>query len=93
VCLLGEDPLHAWAFHRRVRISLEEEGAIWLARPEYVVVRKLQYHQESGSERHLRDVAAMLEISRETIDMPEVEGWAHRLGLEEALRAAGSFNW
>lgn len=92
VYLVGDDPLHAWAFERRVRIPLEDDAAIWLAPPEYVVVRKLQYHKESGSERHLRDVAAMLEISREKIDVLEVEGWAHRLGLEEALRAARSFN-
>mgnify|MGYP001818470269 CR=1 FL=1 len=59
-----------------------------MAPPEYVVVRKLQYHKESGSERHLRDVAAMLEISREKINMLEVDTWPQRLGLEEALRAA-----
>ena len=45
-----------------------------------------------GSERHLRDVAAMLEISMERIDMLEVEAWTHRLGLHEALRAARSFS-
>jgi hypothetical protein len=92
VYLVGDDPLHVWAFERRVRIPLEEDAAIWLAPPEYVVVRKLQYHSESGSERHLRDVAAMLEISRDKIDVIEVEGWAHRLGLAAALRAARSFN-
>jgi hypothetical protein len=75
-----------------VRIPLEEDFAIWLAPPEYVVVRKLQYHRDSGSERHLRDVSAMLEISGEKIDLVEVEGWAQRLGLEAAWRAARSFN-
>lgn len=75
-----------------MRIPLEEDAAIWLAPPEYVVVRKLQYYQESGSDRHLRDVSAMLEISREKIDRPEVETWTNRLGLEEAWRAARSFN-
>jgi hypothetical protein len=92
VYLLGDDPLHAWAFERRVRIPLEDDVAIWLAPPEYVVVRKLQYYEEAGSDRHLRDISAMLEISREKIDVLEVEGWAHRLGLEAALRAARSFN-
>lgn len=92
VYLMGDDPFHLWAFERRVRIPLEEDAEIWLAPPEYVVVRKLQYFKESGSDRHLRDVAAMLEISREKIDMLEVEDWTHRLGLEEASRAARSFN-
>lgn len=91
VYLLGEDPIHAWAFGRRVRIPLEDDIAIWLAPPEYVVVRKLQYYKESGSDRHLRDVSAMLEISEEQIDTQEVEGWAARLGLEQVLRVAQSF--
>ena len=88
VYLVGDDSLHVWAFERRVRIPLEEDTAIWLAPPEYVVVRKLQYHSESGSERHIRDVAAMLEISRDEIDVLEVEGWAHRLG--ESLEPGGA---
>ena len=53
---------------------------------------KLQNYKESGSDRHLRDVSAILEISGKRIEMLEVEGWAERLGLEEALRAAGLFN-
>ena len=92
VYLLGDDPLHAWAFDRRVRIPLEGETAIWLAPPEYVVIRKLEYHLESGSERHLRDVSAILKISGEQIDTLEVEKWVDRLGLEEEFRAARSFD-
>lgn len=92
VYLLGDDPLHAWAFERRVRIPLEADVAIWLAPPEYVVVRKLQYYKESESDRHLRDVSAILEISGKRIEMIEVEEWAGHLGLEDALRAARSFN-
>ena len=91
VYLPGDDPLHAWAFERRVRIPLEDDAAIWLAPPEYVLVRKLQYYEESGSDRHLRDISAMLEISGEKIDLLEVEVWARRLGLEEVLGAARSF--
>ena len=91
VYLLGDDPLHAWAFERRVRIPLEDDVAIWLAPPEYVVIRKLQYYQESGSDRHLRDISAMLEISGERIEMSQVERWAERLDLLDALRAALGF--
>ena len=91
VYLRGDDPLHAWAFDRRVRVPLEGEAAIWLAPPEYAVVRKLQYYLESESDRHLRDVSAIFEISEKRIEMIEVEGWAERLGLVEALRAAGFF--
>lgn len=34
----------------------------------------------------------MLEISREKIDLLELEGWARRLVLQEALRTGRSFN-
>jgi hypothetical protein len=91
VYLLGDDPLHVWAFERRVRIPLDDEVAIWLAPAEYVVVRKLQYYRDSGSERHLRDVSAMFEISGERIERAEVERWANSLELEEELREARTF--
>lgn len=91
VYLLGDDPLHAWAFERRVRIPLEDDVAIWLAPPEYVVIRKLQYYQDSRSDRHLRDISAMLEISGERIEMSQVERWAERLDLLDVLRAALAF--
>lgn len=92
VYLLGDDPLHAWAFDRRVRIPLEEKASIWLAPPEYVVIRKLEYYRESGSERHLRDVSAILEISGDKVDMSEVEGWIERLGLGTEWKAASGFS-
>ena len=31
-----------------------------VAPPEYVIVRKLQFYHEGGSEKHLRDISAML---------------------------------
>jgi hypothetical protein len=92
VYLLGDDPLHAWAFDRRIRIPLEGEAGIWLAPPEYVVIRKLEYYRESGWERHLRDISAILEISEGKVDELEVDGWVGSLGLEKEWRAARSFD-
>jgi hypothetical protein len=53
------------------------------ARPEDVILSKLAYFQQGGSERHLRDVAGMLRISGEQIDMRYVDEWARRLALTE----------
>ncbi|MEM6601995.1 MAG: hypothetical protein AAF649_11470, partial [Verrucomicrobiota bacterium] len=33
---------------------------ISLAPPEYVIVRKLEYYREGGSEKHLRDIQSVL---------------------------------
>lgn len=90
VYLAGDDPLHAWAFDRRVRIPLDD-GAIWLAPIEYVVVRKLQYYRDSGSDRHIRDVAMMLALSGERVDEEALGQWVESMGLAEELAAARAF--
>lgn len=36
--------------------------------PEYLIIRKLEFFREGGSQKHLRDIAAMLEESPDIID-------------------------
>lgn len=60
IYLTGSDPLHAWAFQFRRQIDLDGTP-IWFAPPEYVMIRKLQFYREGGSEKHLRDIRAMLD--------------------------------
>jgi len=53
---------------------LEVEGQILVvAPPEYVIVRKLEYYRESGSEKHVRDIRSMLDTSPEAIQSAELE--------------------
>lgn len=69
VYLMGRDPLHEWGMANRKRIPVES-GNIWLAPPEYVIVRKLEYYREGRSEKHLLDIRGMLAVSGDAIDMP-----------------------
>lgn len=64
---MGRDELHRWAMSNRRRLELEGEP-VWLAPAEYVILRKLQYYHEGKSQKHLRDIASMIVISREDID-------------------------
>jgi hypothetical protein len=59
IYLAGGDPLHAWALARRRRIDFAGSGA-WIAPPEYVVVRKLEFLRDGGSDKHLRDIRYIL---------------------------------
>ncbi len=77
----GEDPLHAWGLSRRRRVELGDEGSLWLAPPEYVIIRKLEFHREGGSAKHLADVRGVLEVSGESIDTASIDDWVERLGL------------
>jgi hypothetical protein len=83
VYLRGEDPLHAWAFERRLRVEIGEGASIWIAPPEYVILRKLEYVREGRSEKHTRDVQGMLRASGETLDRVALGDWLARLGLVE----------
>jgi hypothetical protein len=80
IYLAGHDPLHAWALEHRRRIGLGESGA-WIAPPEYVILRKLEYLREGGQDKHVRDIRFMLAAS--VVDRAFVESEVARLGLHD----------
>jgi hypothetical protein len=64
-------------------------GPDWQARfasPEDVILRKLQYYQSGGSEKHLRDIAGVLKIQGSRLDLGYLAEWAARLGVAETWR-------
>jgi hypothetical protein len=81
----NRDELHAWAF-RHARSYAVREIPIALAPPEYVILRKLEYFREGGSEKHLRDIGAMLAVSGGQLDRSALAGWIQRLGVEKEWR-------
>lgn len=64
---IGNDPLHRWAFPLRKQVSFGNTE-VWVAPPEYVILRKLQFYREGESGKHLRDIQKMLEISSDRIN-------------------------
>jgi hypothetical protein len=78
------DPLHDWALGHRRRIDIFGTGA-WIAPPEYVILRKLQFHREGGSDKHLRDIRFVL--AQTPIDRAFVDMEVARRGLQETWRA------
>jgi hypothetical protein len=87
VYLIGNEKIHKWAMGRRRRIIMESEP-FWLAPPEYVILRKLEYYKEGGSEKHLRDIRGILQLSADQLDMEEIERWIEEYGLESEWKAA-----
>ena len=53
------------------------------ARPDDVMISKMQYYEEGGSEKHLRDTASMFKMSSARIDRNYVERWVARLQLHD----------
>jgi hypothetical protein len=54
-----------------------------------VIVRKLEFFREGGSEKHIRDIQAILRVSGDTVRRDVIERWAQDLGvLREWERAS-----
>ena len=84
--LAGRDPLHAWAFRCAQRVEFQGE-TITLAPPEYVIIRKLEYYREGGSEKHVRDVRSILSGMGEKLDRATLLEFVQRSGLQAEWQA------
>ncbi len=60
-----------------------------IAAPEDVILGKLLYYREgeSPTPKHLRDIAAMLQVSGDIIDRDDVTRWATELGVLDIWQA------
>lgn len=86
----GREPLHGWGFARAVEASIEGEK-VSFAPPEYVMVRKLQYFREGGSQKHLRDISRMLVGLGENWDRTALESLIKANGLAAEWTLVSSF--
>jgi hypothetical protein len=81
VYLANRDPLHRWALSERRLVKVDDEP-VHVAPLEYVIVRKLEFYREGGSEKHLRDIEAMRRVSGELIREDVLQRWILAKGLE-----------
>jgi len=56
------DALHTWGLANARTFKIDDDE-IPIAPPEYVIIRKLQFFREGGSEKHLRDISRMIAAS------------------------------
>jgi len=46
-------------------------------------LKKLELFERGGSDKHLRDIVGVLEISGDEVDRDYIRAWAERLGVSE----------
>jgi hypothetical protein len=88
--VLKDTPFNHEEFRRRQRVPFTETQDASLARPEDVILSKLQFYKEGGSEKHLADIRGILRVSADQIDRTYLERWAEQLRLETEWRKATS---
>lgn len=57
------------------------------ASPEDVILMKMLFYREGGSEKHLRDIAGVLKVSGDQLDRGYIDSWAQRMELLDLWHA------
>ena len=76
----------AWVLaqlNRSMQVQVFPDLAIDIAAPEDVILGKLVYYREGGSEKHLRDINGILDLSARIIDPEYVSRQAQHLGIDD----------
>lgn len=81
IYLAGNDTLHEWALERRKQILIDGV-TVWMAPPQYVIIRKLQFFRDGGSQKHLTDIKAMLAVLGDHMDMRDLQGQVDQYNLQ-----------
>ncbi len=79
----GEDEFSRSRMHRARRVSPTPGVAAMFASPEDVIIKKLDYYREGGSEKHLRDIAGVVDVLGDRLDRGYIERWTAALGLQQ----------
>lgn len=77
-----DEALVQWGFEHRAKVEILPGEAVWVAPSEYVIIKKLLYYKEGGSDKHLEDIRAMMEVTGQNIDKRVLESWISKLHLE-----------
>jgi len=80
VFLRPSDPLENWGFARRRPLMVENEQ-VWIAPPEVVILRKLEFYREGQQPKHVDDIRGMMQF--EPLDLRFIAVNVERLGLQE----------
>ncbi len=67
---------------RRRQLPVLDDGPTWFASPEDVILKKMVYFEEGGSDKHLRDITGVLKLQGDRLDRAYVVKWAQLLGVE-----------
>jgi len=78
--LAGRDALQFWALKNRRRVEWEGREC-WVAPPEVVILKKLEFFREGESQKHVHDIGRILQLME--VDRGFIEEHVERLGLRE----------
>jgi hypothetical protein len=90
------EPFDECQLSRKRSVSISGEQKAWMASPEDVILKKLEYYRQGQSDKHLRDITGMIRVlgwsveplsGEPGLDRGYIEQWAARLGVTDEWRA------
>jgi len=92
VIVANDSDFNTSRFSRARTLAVSTSAEAIFASPEDVILKKLQYYREGGSDKHLRDIAGVIRVMGGELDQGYLAQWARQLQVEdlwaEILRAA-----
>lgn len=85
--IVPSDGFDRWQPSRTVRAPVFPGREARFVAPEDLVLKKMQYYREGGSEKHLRDIAGMSKVLGARLDRAYIEMMSERMGLADVWRA------
>ena len=83
VIIPAENEFNRSRLSRVRRVFVSKDFSAWFASPEDVILKKLEYFREGGSDKHLRDIAGVLKLLGSRIDQEYLEEWLMKLQLTD----------
>jgi hypothetical protein len=75
-------------FSKRKKLPLQDQSTIVVASPEAIILSKLCFYRQGGSEKHLIDIQNLLHISKDQVDFSYLENWIDTLKLSKEWEKA-----
>ena len=86
----GDDAWGQLQLSRRRLLAVEPGFELYVAAPEDIILSKLMFYREGGSEKHLRDIAGILKLRRSELDLSYLNHWASMLQVDQEWAFAQS---
>lgn len=86
VVVAADDLFNRNRFERARRVKPDDDVEAYFASAEDVILKKMDFFREGGSEKHLRDITGIMLVSGDQLDHEYLEAWADQMGLETIWR-------
>ncbi|MDI6733609.1 MAG: hypothetical protein QME51_03535 [Planctomycetota bacterium] len=70
-------------FRRIRKLHTAEDSQGNFSSPEDVIIKKMDFYRQGGSEKHLRDIIGIIKISGDSLNFNYINQWVNRLNLQD----------